>query len=196
MQPVTLTRRELYDLIWSKPMLKLAEEFGISDRGLAKICERHRVTGPSRGYWAKLAAGKRVKQSIFVEVNDPVLNRIVIAPSMSSIPEAARTLVEEIRAQRKERKAAPHIPDISPSIAIEPVGHPHQAIAATARTLRKAKPDTYGGTSAIGEGLCGITVHRDRAERAISFLHSLATGLEAQGLELLADGAHEDRDRC
>jgi hypothetical protein len=44
------TRRELFDLVWSKPMQKIAEELGISDRGLAKICMRHRVPSPSRGY--------------------------------------------------------------------------------------------------------------------------------------------------
>lgn len=65
-----LTRRELYDLVWSKPMSKLAVEFGLSDRGLAKLCERHRVPVPPRGYWAKLNAGKKVKQSIFREVAD------------------------------------------------------------------------------------------------------------------------------
>ena len=30
--PNVLTRRELYDLVWSKPMTDLAEEFGLSDR--------------------------------------------------------------------------------------------------------------------------------------------------------------------
>ena len=67
----TFTRRELYDLVWSKPILKLAEEFGLSDRGLAKICERHRIPVPPRGYWAKLAAGKPIKQARFHAVDDP-----------------------------------------------------------------------------------------------------------------------------
>jgi hypothetical protein len=40
-------RRELPDLVWTKPMLKIAEEPGISDRGLAGIRIRHRV--PSCG---------------------------------------------------------------------------------------------------------------------------------------------------
>jgi hypothetical protein len=29
-----LTRRALYDIVWSRPMTKVAEEFGISDVGL------------------------------------------------------------------------------------------------------------------------------------------------------------------
>jgi hypothetical protein len=60
-QPRTITRRDLYDLVWSKPMSTLAIEFGISDRGLAKVCGRHRIPVPPRGYWAKVAAGEQPK---------------------------------------------------------------------------------------------------------------------------------------
>ena len=33
-----LTRKELYDLVWSKSMRTLAKDFNLSDVGLAKIC--------------------------------------------------------------------------------------------------------------------------------------------------------------
>jgi hypothetical protein len=29
--PLTLSREELYDLVWSKPMVELARDFGLSD---------------------------------------------------------------------------------------------------------------------------------------------------------------------
>jgi hypothetical protein len=38
-----MTRRELYDLVWSRPMREAARELGISDVGLNKVCVRHRV---------------------------------------------------------------------------------------------------------------------------------------------------------
>jgi hypothetical protein len=53
-----VTRAELYAKVWSEPMVKVAKEFGISDRGLAKTCNRLEVPVPPRGYWAKLQAGK------------------------------------------------------------------------------------------------------------------------------------------
>ncbi len=52
---------ELCELVWSKPMTKLAEEFGISDVGLAKICRRNNIPVPPRGYWACKQAGYKVK---------------------------------------------------------------------------------------------------------------------------------------
>jgi hypothetical protein len=56
--PLTLTRQTLYDLVWSKPMSTLAQEFGISDVGLAKRCRAVDVPIPYRGYWARKAAGQ------------------------------------------------------------------------------------------------------------------------------------------
>ena len=35
-----LSRGELYDLVWSQPMQRLAKQFGISDVALAKTCRR------------------------------------------------------------------------------------------------------------------------------------------------------------
>jgi hypothetical protein len=52
-----ISRKDLYDLIWGEPMSKLAERFGISDVGLAKVCRRSDIPAPARGYWAKIAAG-------------------------------------------------------------------------------------------------------------------------------------------
>lgn len=44
-------------------MIKLAEEFGISGRGLAKLCERLRVPVPPRGYWRKFSLGQSIKKT-------------------------------------------------------------------------------------------------------------------------------------
>ena len=60
MTPRTLTRQEMYDLVWSKPMTQLAAEFELSDVGLRKICKAAKVPTPGLGYWAKLANGKKV----------------------------------------------------------------------------------------------------------------------------------------
>lgn len=54
----SLSRQELYDLVWSEPMRGLAPRFEISDVALRKTCVRAFVPVPERGYWAKLKAGK------------------------------------------------------------------------------------------------------------------------------------------
>jgi hypothetical protein len=54
-------RRELYEQVWATTIRELANEYGISDVALAKICKKLAIPRPGRGYWARRAAGKPVK---------------------------------------------------------------------------------------------------------------------------------------
>ena len=56
-QTVELRREELYERVWSMPMQRLSKEFGLSDVGLAKLCRRHQIPVPGRGYWRRLETG-------------------------------------------------------------------------------------------------------------------------------------------
>lgn len=53
-----ITREELYELVWSAPMIKVGEEFKVSGSYMARVCSILRVPHPERGYWAKLTVGK------------------------------------------------------------------------------------------------------------------------------------------
>ena len=61
--PTRLPRKKLYELVWSKPMRQLSKEFDLSDVGLAKICKKHNIPCPERGYWAKLEHGKPTQKT-------------------------------------------------------------------------------------------------------------------------------------
>jgi hypothetical protein len=59
MSKVTFTRKQLYDLVWSQPLIQLAKVYKIS--GLRKVCKRHDVPTPNNGYngyWTQLQFGK------------------------------------------------------------------------------------------------------------------------------------------
>jgi hypothetical protein len=47
---LTLSREDLYELVWSKPIVELAKDFGISDVAFAKRCRKLGVPVPGRGY--------------------------------------------------------------------------------------------------------------------------------------------------
>ena len=61
--PEKLSRRQLYDLVWRKPVEDVAAEYGLSGRGLGKLCERNGIPVPPRGYWARKAAGQKVARA-------------------------------------------------------------------------------------------------------------------------------------
>jgi len=58
-----VSRQELYEQVWSEPMVAVAKRYNISDVGLAKVCRRHNIPIPPRGFWARKQAGYRVKQT-------------------------------------------------------------------------------------------------------------------------------------
>jgi len=50
---ITFTTLELLEKVWETPLLKLAQEIGVSDLGLTKACRKAGVPLPPRGYWAE-----------------------------------------------------------------------------------------------------------------------------------------------
>ena len=70
--PIQFTRQQLYDLVWKEPMVKIAKEYGLSDRGFAKLCERNSVPVPPRGYWARKRAGKKDAKPRLTKVYAPL----------------------------------------------------------------------------------------------------------------------------
>jgi hypothetical protein len=177
-----LTRRELYDLVWSKPTKDLAADFGVSDVGIAKICDRHRVPKPGRGYWAKLRAGQKVTKTLFREVDNPALNRIELRSGIRQLPSAAQEVLKRARAERQAAKSLQ--PGRAAPIPVAATGEVHASIKPTAQALRKAKPDAKGAVEAIGDGLCGVDVAVANVERVIALLDALARKLDARSLPL------------
>lgn len=63
-QVIIFQRDQLYDEIWSVPILQLAKQYGLSDVGLAKICTKMKIPRPPRGYWAKRSYGQPTTKPI------------------------------------------------------------------------------------------------------------------------------------
>ena len=72
--PLTLSREDLYELVWSKPMTELAQDCGLSDLALAKRCRKLGVPIPGRGYWARVAAGQTPRQPALRKRADEVMD--------------------------------------------------------------------------------------------------------------------------
>lgn len=88
-------REKLYKLVWSKPLVHVAADFGCSDKNVAKWCAKANVPTPPRGYWAKKAVGKPVG-------NTPPLGP---APPRPLTPEERGRLLKERYRLQKEREA-------------------------------------------------------------------------------------------
>lgn len=56
----TLTRKEVYDAVWSKPLMHLASDFGVSGSYLKRFCTDRDIPTPPVGYW-NLPEAKRAR---------------------------------------------------------------------------------------------------------------------------------------
>ncbi len=106
-QAVWLTREELYEKVWLRPAISLAQEFGISGRGLGKICSRFEIPVPPRGYWAKLAVGKHVTRTRLPIAKSDLPLEIWIKPSPEgqeevAVPEPVRAKVTAVLKNRDQ----------------------------------------------------------------------------------------------
>jgi hypothetical protein len=85
--PVNESREDLYVQVWKTPLLRLAAQDGISRTGLSKICSRVDVPCPPAGYWAKLQAGKPVKQPPLPAAGKGISSTVLISPTPERSPQ-------------------------------------------------------------------------------------------------------------
>lgn len=46
-------KKELEIMVWEKPTVQIAKEFGVSDKAISKWCKFYGINKPPRGYWMK-----------------------------------------------------------------------------------------------------------------------------------------------
>ncbi|GGH23900.1 hypothetical protein [Mucilaginibacter phyllosphaerae] len=63
MKSLNLTRKEIYDLVWEKPVSHLAEELGIKPSELRGYCVKFEIPLPEQGHWSRVQFGKEVTKT-------------------------------------------------------------------------------------------------------------------------------------
>ncbi|WP_394825002.1 hypothetical protein [Pendulispora albinea] len=157
---VRLTREELFDLVWSTPMSRLADRFGVSDVALSKTCRRYDVPTPGRGYWAQLAAGQKPA-------------RAKLLKSSNTEPIVFRKIAEGAAAGSK----------IEPPMVVvaEQLTDPHPAVQWLASAFKDAKPDKLGRLVVENPWGPEFSVTKGRVARALLVLDAFVKALEARG---------------
>jgi hypothetical protein len=173
MKTTTLTRQQLYDRVWSKPVDQLAKEFGISNVGLGKACRRHGIPVPPRGYWAKKAAGHRVRQVPLLAATQPWQERVTFHGSPRDESQEADAI--EVHPLIAFEQAPEHQLVVVPDVEVT-----HPAVLKTGRLLRRAKRDA---NEMVPPPPGALRIHTSRAlhERALRLWHVMLMAFEARG---------------
>ncbi|MCA0909792.1 hypothetical protein [Qipengyuania gaetbuli] len=172
---LSFTRREIYDLVWSTPMIHLAKELGVSDVALHKICRKHDIPNPPLGWWARKAAGKAVEQIPLPEIESdrPAAIFIRNAP-------AADWKTQAIEVAERKAKSAPQS-----SAAIPKRGS--VIVRNTLAALRRGEANEQGLICIREAGLVPCSIAKQSIGRVAEFLPRLEMAAEVQGFTLTAD---------
>lgn len=172
---IQVTRRELYEGVWSEPMTKLAKKYGISDVALGKVCRKHSIPLPGAGHWAKVAAGKRFSRP---PLPDNGSTEISISP-----PE------KEKAEQAQNRLALAHqLAEIPAELLVpQTISKPHRLTVLTKEFLKSRKPEMYGLVSCWPPRGYSLAVSPHQVGRALRILDTLVKAFEKAGFEIVVD---------
>lgn len=170
-----MTRDELYALVWSEPLVKIAKRFGISDVGLRKICVKHQIPTPPVGYWAKLAHGKKVVHTPLPKVSGNFSTSIFLTlkPNLADNPEQ-ESFEEAIRERERALGGKISVPAQSDQL-------PHRITATTEKALLKSKPDNEGFLSVSGAQILQAHIGPNTIARGLRIIDALVKAIEERG---------------
>jgi hypothetical protein len=169
-EPVTFTREQLYELVWQKPISRLAEEYAISNVGLGKICARAGVPTPPRGYWALLEVGRAPARPPLPKGPSVPLIRLIPRAAAPATPEHDPLSARLADEKRPENRIV--VPDRLTS--------PSELVAAAKAALHAAKEDSIGFV-APPSGCLSIVVSRDQIPRALRVADALLKAIVSRG---------------
>ncbi|MCA9444384.1 MAG: ankyrin repeat domain-containing protein [Candidatus Omnitrophica bacterium] len=176
-----ITRGELYENVWSKPMKEIASDYRITMERLVKICVDHNVPRPNTGHWQKVSSGKTVRRKPLLDPeNDPQI-QIRAHEGLPDIPfpsvrEHAARLIEQMTQPGLEIK----VPRKSKKI---------HALMTKIGERDDQSPNSQGNVASRGEPKpecqrAGLDVSKDLQNRAERVLNALFFFLEEYGLSV------------
>jgi len=174
-----LTRKELYEKVWSQSVSSLAKEMGISDVGLAKICKRHNIPRPGLGYWAKKQAGIKIQQKPLPKGDD---ERFIEIIGHSSDIEDVNQRKTSFRISKSLKRQLRSI------VVATTLKEPHPLVRQTAEVLRPHRPSKFGLLEPPRKHSLNIEVSPKSLDRALRIMDALIKTFETMGRSIFLKG--------
>jgi hypothetical protein len=172
METIELTRKELYDIVWSTTLSKLSQQYAYTNDGIKKLCKQFEIPIPDSSYWSRLKFNK--------SVNKPELNavfggedKIVLTIREEGNPVNVDQTPLTIRT--KEIKNDPKAPLTVP----DKLSKPDILIQNTKDLYTKIKKEPYSKKENIDS--LGIYVENDNLDRAFRIMDTFIKLLRHRG---------------
>lgn len=169
-----MTREELYELVWGTPMIHAAAKYGLSGNGLAKICRKLDVPYPPRGWWAKKAAGKKLRQT-------------PLPKSKGGIPIAISIAVREREPSQPATGLGPLREDVGDIAAPDRLPRAHPVIARWRAEREQKRREASRERDPWMRRTWSVPDFTEMEKKGHRALHALLKALEESGA-IVADG--------
>jgi hypothetical protein len=167
--PIKMKRDELYELVWSTPLLQLAKRYGLSDRGLAKICKRMEIPLPGLGYWAKVAAGHAMEKAPLEPLSGSGIAEYEFIP-VDALPSAPQLSVDQ---SLKNARLHPLVAQTRSALERLTIG------PSTEFLINRDQPHL------------DIRVRPEALERGLCIMNAVVLALEANGHVFTVERSHD-----
>ncbi|WP_417549391.1 hypothetical protein [Methylophaga sp.] len=180
----SMSRQKLYDLVWFTPISTLAKQFGLSDKGLAKKCIKHKIPTPPLGHWAKVNNGKKTQKVLLPKLKDTEKQLDTVVFNMSSWTDP---LVEQVKVKFniKGNEGKTKITSDKPS-KLPVIRSYHPIIAKLRNNVGKAQSfDKYSRVTFSSCPNMGIKVSKQSFDRTCQLLEVLIRTCKPMDIDLV-----------
>ncbi|QKJ32863.1 hypothetical protein HQ865_24930 [Mucilaginibacter mali] len=178
MDQLKLSREELYEHVWSKPVSKLEQELSLSNWDIKQLCKKMEVPLPPAGHWSRIQYGKPME-------------RLPLLP-LSADAQAVLTAEPDLRESRQVHEPPILFPgEKELSFAVpDRLVNPDKLIIAAEHTLRSriTKPNPEFGTVHTELGQLNIRVSPGNINRALRIMDTLVKCWRRRGYRIEFDG--------
>ena len=181
-EEISISREELYKLVWSKPAVKIAKDLGISDVAVTKICKKLIIPKPSLGYWAKKQFGKRTRQTPLppLKAGDP--DNYTIKGSMDANLNLTSKFIEKQKVFEGKK--------VNKIVVKQALRNPHTLVQQSKSRLGEGY--AYQGRYSGGRNCLDISVGEDSIRRSLLIMDALVIALEKRDFPVAMKDDHRD----
>lgn len=173
-QTTSLSREELYKLVWSKPLVTIEKELNIKSLDIKNTCEKFKIPIPENGYWSKLKFNKQQPISELEPLEDEELKNI---QNVLEIKEVEISPMKKINLRKAEIEKTLNLKVPDKITSLNPI-------------LEKVKSDLtaiyksphYGDDfPCTSESVFSVSISKESMPRAIRVLNTFVSLMQKRG---------------
>ena len=180
MKKFIISREELYDQVWSKPLKVIAKKYHTTDYALRIICKKYQIPLPKSGHWMKIQFGKPVDVELLDEnydgPNDVSLSETPTPKNIITLsvePSPVEALKNEIE---NDKKVSLIVPDR--------LTKPDKLIESSKNELEVKTGYSSDGNRIKAWDQLSILVTKANVGRALRFMDTFIKAIRARGHDI------------